>query len=1749
MMKIKKKSWAINLLAFIINVIAISESSGQEWLVNDIFNSTENITINHIENTSLGLHVIVGRFKGDLVTSLGTYTSFGNFDIYFAALNAENNLLWFYQLGSSGLDLESNFTIHNDIIYLTGCFADTLKFSSQDTLISTGLFDAYLASFDLNGNLLWKRNIANGPANQIADNIAFDKNDSIILTGFYNGSIKFDGVSYSTQKANFETYFAKFSSDGNFSWAKTLPSTNNISRFSEIKAFNDGYYFSGSFRDSLFLDIGTFVGTAPSVSDIFIYKTDFIGNGEWFRRTYGTNYDYGGSLTQDNFGNLYSTGYFESNTLTVDSTSSLKSNRAHYNKGANDIFIFKYNKNGNLIWVKTYGGKGVDFARSIVQKNNFLYVTGFYSDTVIFDQDTLKAGSLTDKEIYFGTYDLNGNPIQFEHIKGNGIYEDQGFAIAVDNNNLVTFTGDFKSPYIEFGNTQLLNTNTESVFLADYTPAYSAVFTTTQRPSCATATDGHLLVTPYFGVPPYSYTWSHAPDGGINDSVATGLAAGSYTVTVTDSRDSVAIATVNLTAPAPIKIDRTLTDITCFNSANGAIDITVSGGTMPYSYAWSTTDGAGVNATGTDQSGLAAGTYTLSVTDDNGCVTDSIFTLTQPAQINFGGTVVTNASASASDGAIDLAVNGGTPSYTYLWSTGATTEDLTNIPGDNYTVTVTDANGCVRDTSIVVQDVDQVIAFLTSKTDVDCKDNSTGAATGDATGHTGNLSYKWMNASAVTIGTGTGISGLAAGNYTLEITDDGTLQTSTVSFTINEPNELTSTATPIHVQCFGKSTGAANLTVSGGTLPFSYQWDNGALTEDLTKVPEGTYAVTVTDDNGCTTGASATIDQPTAIDVTTNIDQAIFCFGETGTITASATGGTGTKSFLWNDPGAQNTATASLLPARLYTVSATDENGCTSATDVTLTQPDAISLNASLTHVSCNGASTGVIQLTASGGTPTIDFFWSTSDGAGITNPLSRNQSGLSAGTYTVEATDANLCVETASYTINEPPALGLFLAAKTDPLCVNESTGSIEVSATGGSGAYEYSIDGTNWVTTPLFENLAAGTYNIEVRDANATTCVYSGLTAVELTEPAPIVITSYQSTYATSSGAADGTVDVTAAGGTGTLTYTLDGTQQASGSFTGLAVGTYTLSITDDNSCVKDTTISIEEELVAVIQSQTDVDCAGAANGAATGSATGAVGTLSYNWMDDAYASIGTGSSITGLSAGNYHLEVTDAGTSQVDTAAFSILAPDPLSLSLASQTDPVCAGESNGTIEVSATGGSGTYEYSTDGTNWVGTPVIDNLSAGTYTVEVRDASATTCIYSGLTAIDLANPAPIVITAYQSTYVTAAGASDGNVDVTAAGGTGTLTYTLDGNSQATGAFTGLAVGSYTLSITDDNSCVKDTTISIEEELIALVETITDVDCAGAANGAASGNASGAVGTLSFNWMDETFTSVGTGANISGLAAGNYYLEVTDATTQQVDTAAFSITAPEPLVLTLLSQTDPLCAGEATGAIEVSATGGSGNYEYSTDGATWVISPLFENLTAGSYNIEVREAGNTSCTSALSPAVDLVSPAPVTVSTKNTVDASSETASDGAVNIEATGGTGTLTYALDGNQQDNGAFSGLTPGNYTMDITDENGCAITEDFTISFASSVISYLKGNEVKVFPNPSKGTFSLTIENPETRNYEIEILDISGKLVYQKSFNIDFGKEEVTLEISIPAAQKGAYILRINDFAIPNRLVVE
>src|SRR5574343_439682 len=424
---------------------------------------------------------------------------------------------------------------------------------------------------------------------------------------------------------------------------------------------------------------------------------------------------------------------------------------------------------------------------------------------------------------------------------------------------------------------------------------------------CFGGSTGAIDLSVSGGTAPYTYSWSN---GSVTQDLNS-LPAGTYTVNVHDANGltggCAATTSVTITQPAAaISLTFTKVNVLCNGGSTGSIDLSVAGGTAPYTYVWSN------GATTEDLSALAAGTYTVVVTDANGstggCTATTTVTITQPAAALTVSTTQTNVLCfGASTGAIDLTPAGGTAPYTYLWSNGATTQDLSSIAVGTYTVQVTDANGstgsCAATTTVTITQPAAPLSLTSTKVNVLCNGGLTGSINLTPAGGTAPYTFAWSNGTVTE-----DLIGLAAGTYTVTVTDaNGSTGGcfATTSVTITQPAApVTVSTTQTNVLCFGASTGAINLTVAGGTAPYSYVWSNGAITEDLTTIPAGTYTVTVTDANGsvggCTATTTVTITQPAAALTSTKVD--ILCNGgNTGSINLTPAGGTAPYNFAWSN--------------------------------------------------------------------------------------------------------------------------------------------------------------------------------------------------------------------------------------------------------------------------------------------------------------------------------------------------------------------------------------------------------------------------------------------------------------------------------------------------------------------------------------------------------------------------------------------------------------------------------------------------------------------------------------------------------------------------------------------------------------------------------------------------------------------------------------------------------------------------------
>jgi hypothetical protein len=411
-------------------------------------------------------------------------------------------------------------------------------------------------------------------------------------------------------------------------------------------------------------------------------------------------------------------------------------------------------------------------------------------------------------------------------------------------------------------------TDTTLVTITEPT-AVTPTISTQTNVDCNGNSTGSATVTATGGTGGYTYTWDAAA-ASQTTATATGLAAGTYSVTVTDASGCTGSTTVTITEPAILTatgVARTYTsgdNISCNGLTDGSIDLTVAGGTGPYTYAWD--NGAGSNE---DPSNLGAGTYNVTVTDANGCTANALFTLTEPTALTSSAVETQQASCSGgSDGKAMVTGSGGSAPYTYQWDAAAgsqTTQEATSLAAGSYSVTVSDANNCTSVSTVSVTSPSGLAATAMVFTNVSCKGASDGSINLNVTGGTAPYTYNWSNGS-----TSEDLFGLSGGTYTVTVTDANGCTTNATG-TVAEPTTLTPSTTITDVTCNGNSDGAIDLSVTGGTSPYTYIWNTGAITEDISNLPTGTYTVTVTDANGCMMSHSATVNEPSVLMASTSV--------------------------------------------------------------------------------------------------------------------------------------------------------------------------------------------------------------------------------------------------------------------------------------------------------------------------------------------------------------------------------------------------------------------------------------------------------------------------------------------------------------------------------------------------------------------------------------------------------------------------------------------------------------------------------------------------------------------------------------------------------------------------------------------------------------------------------------------------------------------------------------------------------------
>jgi gliding motility-associated-like protein/uncharacterized repeat protein (TIGR01451 family) len=808
--------------------------------------------------------------------------------------------------------------------------------------------------------------------------------------------------------------------------------------------------------------------------------------------------------------------------------------------------------------------------------------------------------------------------------------------------------------------------------------------------------DGSTLVSVSGGSPGYTYLWNN----GMTSALISGLQSGNYSVLVTDNLGCTLNLSTTLTKPPLLEVQLAETDVLCFGESNGTITTTPTGGVAPYSFAWNN------GATSQNLTGLPIGVYTLSMLDANNCPVSATTTISQP-----GTPILISESHSDvlcygnSTGSIDVSVTGGTSPYTYSWSSGQSTEDLTSIGSGLFTVTVTDILGCQEALTVNVQQPAQALTLVETHTDALCIGGQQGTINLQVSGGTTPYLYSWNNGSTIE-----DQANLLAGIYTAQVTDNNNCQSS-INIEILDPSNTTVLSEAhTNVACFSGTTGAIDLSVTGGLPPYVFDWTNGAITEDVFNLAAGNYGVNVVDLNGCGEFLSVIITQPNTF-VSGTISQVnVLCSGSnTGTMQVTPANGVLPYTFLWSN-GATN-ASISNLTAGNYTVTVTDFNGCAISISSQITQPPSpVVITETISNVSCFGGNNGSIQVAVVGGVPGYNYSWSTGS-------TSTSISTLVAGNYDLTVTDQNNCVYTESYVVSEPSAPLTFNFTTIDNVCFGSSAGSATVAISGGTAPYTSIWD--NSVSGINYANLSAGIYSFQATDIN--NCVLSE--SIEIFEPTQITLIDSVVSDVSCYAYPDGAINLTTMGGTAPYTY-LWSSGQTSEDISNLTAGIYSVVVTDANNCQRSFLFEVIQPLALIASSNIDEpSCFGYADGSIFTSVTGGTAPFSYQWN----GGVTTANNVN-IAAGNYTVTITDNNNCTFPLNTI-LTQPAQIQVSFIADVlvgcDPLVVNLTNNSQEQF----SSNWTFG-DGTDGVGNQIVHTFSGeGCYDVNLQVTNSNGC------------------------------------------------------------------------------------------------------------------------------------------------------------------------------------------------------------------------------------------------------------------------------------------------------------------------------------------------------------------------------------------------------------------------------------
>lgn len=1067
----------------------------------------------------------------------------------FSKIQAQPLIEWSEGLGGSLNDIP-------EVVHATsgGNFIVAGRSASSDGLIDNnkGGVDLWVTELDGDGNLIWEKNYG-GSEDDYAMDLQATGDGGYIMLG---GSSSADG-DLNNNNGRVDLWVLKINAVGELQWSKNFGGSG-VEMGTSIQTIVDGYILAGCTGSGG--EVGVSAGFGGN--EFWVLKLDLDGNLIWEKTYGGKRHDAAKSIVANGNGQYLIAG----NTWSDDGD--ISSSYGH-----SDAWVIKIDNVGILLWEKNFGGATPDRLNSLAKTNDGNYIFA----GVKSEMDLVSNG-------YYGRYDeqywilkfSESGQVLWEKTYGGNKY-DEAFSVEPTLDGGYIIGGSIQSNLDSFssnaGNLDAWIIKTDEIGTTEWSELYGGAGNENLK-SIAETTDGGFIM---LGTTNSYFIDTFLVNHGFFDWWVVKFGGNSVNVNLGN-------------------------DLTVCHEETFTLDASVTGCNCTYLWNDGSTD-AIRNLFITSMTN-----YSVTVTNADGVEgVDQINVFTSQPSVNIS--TINTQCFGYEDGAITL-----TPAeqnYSYLWNTGSTDKDLTNLGAGAYAFTVTDENGCTIINEVIISEP-LPITISENIIEVNCHGNSTGSIDLNVEGGAGNFQYAWESGE-----TTPDIYNLDAGGYTVTITDlNGCVKVQ--NWIVNQPPAIDIESNPFPTSCFDSEDGGAYMNINGGVGNFSYLWSNGSTGASLDGVSTGTYTLTVTDGNFCQKIETVQVFSPDAIIIEETVQNA-DCFGnDSGSITTQISGGVGSYDYIWSN-GAM-TPNISQISSGTYTLTITDDNFCEKVKEIIVNQNSDIEIFSQIETPSCHDTADGAIDIFLSGGAGNFSYIWNT--GADT-----EDIDGIESGDYIVTVTDGSGCEEIQLFTIDAPDSISI-MSTIYEISCFGENNGMIQTEAIGGTGSYQYTWN-NNEITSAIF-SLTEGEYALTITDDNG--CVLSE--TFNLSQPDPIEITPIF-TEVSCYGMSDGAIDLEVTGGNGGYVFNWN-----TGANSDLSSGNYSVTVTDMNNCeaIQDFFLPQPDSLIISIVA---FDPVNGNDGVITATPIGGTPPYDFNWNDGMWME----AEISDLSAGSYDLIVTDA------------------------------------------------------------------------------------------------------------------------------------------------------------------------------------------------------------------------------------------------------------------------------------------------------------------------------------------------------------------------------------------------------------------------------------------------------------------------------------------------------------------------